>query len=106
MPRDMIGQSHVENQSPLVLGRHGQGRAQAPSVPYLAAILGNRAAQVLKCDCPRDMTAWPPAVPRLVIAAKILEEVIDGHPAVADVAVAGLPGEYQGEAIKAWGGLA
>ena len=31
-----------------------------------------------------------------------VEEVIATHPAVAEVSVAGVPDEYQGEAVKAW----
>jgi long-chain acyl-CoA synthetase len=31
-----------------------------------------------------------------------VEEVILSHPAVEDVRVAGIPDDYQGEAVKAW----
>ncbi len=41
---------------------------------------------------PGGFQVWPREV----------EEVIAAHPAVADVSVAGVPDEYQGEAVKAW----
>jgi long-chain acyl-CoA synthetase len=31
-----------------------------------------------------------------------VEEIIATHPAVAEVSVAGVPDDYQGEAVKAW----
>jgi long-chain acyl-CoA synthetase len=31
-----------------------------------------------------------------------VEEVISSHPAVLEVGVAGVPDDYQGEAVKAW----
>jgi len=41
---------------------------------------------------PGGFQVWPREV----------EEVISTHPAVAEVGVAGVPDEYQGEAVKAW----
>ena len=41
---------------------------------------------------PGGFQVWPREV----------EEVIATHPAVAEVSVAGVPDEYQGEAVKAW----
>jgi long-chain acyl-CoA synthetase len=41
---------------------------------------------------PSGFQVWPREV----------EEVIASHPAVAEVGVAGVPDEYQGEAVKAW----
>ena len=41
---------------------------------------------------PAGFQVWPREV----------EEVIATHPAVAEVSVAGVPDEYQGEAVKAW----
>jgi long-chain acyl-CoA synthetase len=41
---------------------------------------------------PGGLQVWPREV----------EEVIATHPAVAEVSVAGVPDEYQGEAVKAW----
>ncbi len=41
---------------------------------------------------PSGFQVWPREV----------EEVIAAHPAVAEVGVAGVPDEYQGEAVKAW----
>jgi long-chain acyl-CoA synthetase len=41
---------------------------------------------------PGGFQVWPREV----------EEVIAAHPAVAEVSVAGVPDEYQGEAVKAW----
>ncbi len=38
------------------------------------------------------MEVWPREV----------EEVISAHPAVQEVAVAGIPDEYRGETVKAW----
>jgi long-chain acyl-CoA synthetase len=41
---------------------------------------------------PGGMEVWPREV----------EEVIAAHPAVAEVAVAGIPDDYRGETVKAW----
>ena len=41
---------------------------------------------------PSGFQVWPREV----------EEVIATHPAVAEVSVAGVPDQYQGEAVKAW----
>ncbi len=41
---------------------------------------------------PAGFQVWPREV----------EEVIATHPAVSEVSVAGVPDEYQGEAVKAW----
>ena len=41
---------------------------------------------------PGGFQVWPREV----------EEVLATHPAVAEVSVAGVPDEYQGEAVKAW----
>jgi long-chain acyl-CoA synthetase len=41
---------------------------------------------------PSGFQVWPREV----------EEVIAAHPAVAEVGVAGVPDDYQGEAVKAW----
>jgi len=41
---------------------------------------------------PSGFQVWPREV----------EEVIAAHPAVAEVSVAGVPDDYQGEAVKAW----
>jgi long-chain acyl-CoA synthetase len=41
---------------------------------------------------PSGFQVWPREV----------EEVIASHPAVAEVGVAGVPDDYQGEAVKAW----
>jgi long-chain acyl-CoA synthetase len=41
---------------------------------------------------PSGFQVWPREV----------EEVINGHPAVAEVSVAGIPDAKQGEAVKAW----
>ena len=41
---------------------------------------------------PGGMEVWPHEV----------EEVIAAHPAVAEVAVAGIPDDYRGETVKAW----
>jgi long-chain acyl-CoA synthetase len=49
----------------------------------------DRKKEVIK---PSGFQVWPIEV----------EEVIASHPAVAEVGVAGVPDEYQGEAVKAW----
>jgi long-chain acyl-CoA synthetase len=49
----------------------------------------DRKKEVIK---PSGFQVWPREV----------EEVIACHPAVAEVGVAGVPDEYQGEAVKAW----
>jgi long-chain acyl-CoA synthetase len=41
---------------------------------------------------PSGFQVWP----------RDVEEVIASHPAIAEVGVAGVPDEYQGEAVKAW----
>jgi len=54
---------------------------------YLAIV--DRKKDVIK---PSGFQVWPREV----------EEVIAAHPAVAEVGVAGVPDDYQGEAVKAW----
>lgn len=54
---------------------------------YLTIV--DRKKDVIK---PSGFQVWPREV----------EEVIASHPAVAEVGVAGVPDEYQGEAVKAW----
>ncbi len=49
----------------------------------------DRKKEVIK---PSGFQVWPIEV----------EEVIASHPAVAEVGVAGIPDDYQGEAVKAW----
>lgn len=51
--------------------------------------IADRMKEVIK---PSGFQVWPREV----------EEVIASHPAVAEVGVAGVPDDYQGEAVKAW----
>jgi len=94
-PQLMKGYWQNPEETAGVLQAHGEGGAwlHTGDLGYLDedgyVFIVDRKKDVIK---PSGFQVWPREV----------EEVVTSHPAVLEVGVAGVPDDYQGEAVKAW----
>ncbi len=94
-PQLMAGYWQNEAETAMALHSHGEGPPwlHTGDLGYIDAdgyiFIVDRKKDVIK---PSGFQVWP----------RDVEEVIASHPAVAEVGVAGVPDDYQGEAVKAW----
>jgi long-chain acyl-CoA synthetase len=94
-PQLMAGYWQNEAETAMALQSHGEGPPwlHTGDLGYMDAdgylFIVDRKKDVIK---PSGFQVWP----------RDVEEVIASHPAVAEVGVAGIPDDYQGEAVKAW----
>jgi long-chain acyl-CoA synthetase len=94
-PQMMAGYWQNEEETATALQSHGEGPPwlHTGDLGYMDAdgyiFIVDRKKDVIK---PSGFQVWP----------RDVEEIISSHPAVAEVGVAGVPDDYQGEAVKAW----
>jgi long-chain acyl-CoA synthetase len=94
-PQLMQGYWHNPEETAGVLQVHGEGGPwlHTGDLGYMDedgyVFIVDRKKDVIK---PSGFQVWPREV----------EEVVSSHPAVLEVGVAGVPDDYQGEAVKAW----
>jgi long-chain acyl-CoA synthetase len=94
-PQLMTGYWQNESETGIALQTHGEGPPwlHTGDLAYMDeegyVFIVDRKKDVIK---PGGFQVWPREV----------EEVITSHPAVAEVGVAGVPDDYQVEAVKAW----